>query len=394
MNILLIHNYYQIRGGEDAVVENEKVMLEKHGHTVVPFFIHNDEIKEYNPLNKLLLGPRIVFNGLIKKRIKKILQDEKIDIVHIHNFWPLISPSIFFLFNKLKLPYLQTIHNYRYIVPNALLYKNDVTQPNNQLDIQKRKGNSFKGSYLLTFFYWFTALFIKKTNVISNGCGSLQLLNRFSFTVHSQQFNPEKLVIRGNFLPDSIAQEMNSFEKEDYYLFLGRLSEEKGIITLIEGFCKSGIKGTLKIAGGGPLETSLKETYQSNPKVDFVGFVSGTDKNTLIAQAKALVIPSEWQEVFPVSFMEANFCSTPVIAARIGGLPDMMKEDETGLLFESGDSEELSHKLQWCENNPSELSKMSKAARLYAEENFSEEKNYEQLMSIYKDLISRVGKNK
>lgn len=391
MNILLIHNYYQVRGGEDAVVENEKAMLEKHGNTVIPFFIHNDEIKKYSMFDKLLLGPRIVYNGKILKRIKALILEKKIDVVHVHNFWPLISPSIFFLFNSMQVPYVQTIHNYRYIVPNALLYKNDVKQPNNILNINKRKGNSYKGSYLLTFIYWLTALFVKRTRIISNGSGSLQLLNRFSYSVHSQQFNADKLVIRGNFLPDSIAQEMHTFEKEDYYLFLGRLSEEKGIVTLIEGFCKSGIDGTLKIAGGGPLESELKDKYKSNPKVDFVGFVSGTDKNILVAKAKALVIPSEWQEVFPVSFMEANFCTTPVIAARIGGLPDMMIEDETGLLFESGDSEELSKKFQWCENNPDKLASMSKAARLYAKENFSEEKNYEQLIAIYKDLISKVG---
>ena len=131
MNILLIHNYYQIRGGEDAVVENEKRMLERMGHSVATYFCYNDEILRYGILERMLLVPKTIFNFESLKKIKTIIARGKIDIVHIHNFWPLISPSIFFLFNRLKIPYLQTVHNYRYIVPNAILYNEDTTLPEN-----------------------------------------------------------------------------------------------------------------------------------------------------------------------------------------------------------------------------------------------------------------------
>lgn len=389
MKILLVHAFYKNRGGEDAVVENEREMLEAHGHQVGTFFVRNDEIDQYSLLNKALLIPRTVYNNTRAVAFERRLT-EQFDIVHIHNIWPTISPAIFFVLNKLKQPYLQTIHNYRYIVPNAILYKDDVRLPDGVLRIRPRRLNSFRNSYLLTSTYWMTSQMVQKTGVINKGCGRLQLLNRLSYSIFSQLFDRNKLVIRGNFLPQKTVATMVPQTKENYYLYLGRLSEEKGIATLINAFEKLDTDAVLKIAGTGPLEQQLRQQYRGEPLIQFLGHVKGDAKIDLIARAKALIVPSEWQEIYPVTIMEANFCATPVIASRIGGLPDMVQAHKNGVLFESGDAMSLFEALRWCENNAATLLEMGRQARRFAETHFGEEASYTRLMDIYEQIIHSV----
>lgn len=389
MKILLVHAFYKDRGGEDAVVENEQAMLEAHGHRVETFFVHNNEIDHYSFLNKALLIPRTVYNTSRAVALERRLS-EHFDLVHIHNIWPTISPAIFFILNELKQPYLQTIHNYRYIVPNAILYKDDVSLPDGILRVRPRRMNSFRNSYLLTATYWMTSQVVQKAGVINRGCGRLQLLNRLSYSIFSQLFDHTKLVIRGNFLPQKTVATMRTRTKENYYLYLGRLSEEKGIATLIRAFKKMDTDVVLKIAGTGPIEQELRHQYCGEPLIQFLGYVKGDEKMDLIARAKALVVPSEWQEIYPVSIMEANFCATPVLASRIGGLPDMVQEHTTGMLFESGDVMSLLETLRWCENNAAALVEMGRKARHFAQAQFSEEASYTRLMDIYGQIIQEA----
>ena len=175
-------------------------------------------------------------------------------------------------------------------------------------------------------------------------------------------------------------------EKEDYFLFLGRLSHEKGVETFLDACAQvSGARAI--VAGDGPLRNSLRKHYSSNG-VEFVGFVEGKQKAQLLARAKALVVPSVWLEHQPISVMEASFAATPTIASRIGGLPEMVHHGHTGLLFESSNVAELASLLQWCGDHPGELQRMGANARQFAQEHFSEKSNYEELMSLYAKAIS------
>lgn len=391
MRILLVHNFYQFRGGEDEVVENEQALLEKYGNKVETYFVDSSEIKGYSILKKALVIPQTIFNR--KRGIEVVNKAKKInaDIVHIHNFWPLISPSIFFELNKAKIPYIQTVHNFRYTVANALLESKDWNQSTKELTIQHRPFNSLKKSYLMTFIYWLTSRFVRWSKVLKKGPGALLFLNSFGADVQERFFPGVKTFIKGNFLPLQQIYDITTDETvEPYFLFLSRLSEEKGIELLLEAYQKSSLNTKLKIAGTGPLLKKLQQKYKSEENIEFLGFVSGETKAHIMAKAIVLAIPSTCLENFPVTIVEANTYGTPVIASNSGGLPYMIDPNITGLLFESGNVLELSQKLQWCEKHPDELKEMGTAAQIYAEENFSEEKNYEQLMTIYQNLIASV----
>ena len=390
MRILLIHGFYQTRGGEDAVVENEHAMLTRRGHSVTPFFVHNTDIDTYSYYEKLMLLPRIIYNRKTADKLAALLSRQHFDIVHIHNIWPLLSPSLFFLLNRKNIPYLQTIHNYRYIVPNAMLFKEDVDPTTHRLTIAPRPLNSFRNSCLLTAAYALTAELVRRTRVIDDGCGALQVLNRFGYDIHRQRFNADKLVIRGNFLPDSVVTKMSPSPNRETYLYLGRLSEEKGVGTLIDAFSRLDTACGLDVAGTGPSAAALRQRSAHDRRIRFLGVVDGDRKHALLARAKALIVPSEWQEVFPVTIMEGSFSATPVIAARIGGLPDMVLEGRTGRLFESGDVEDLYNALRWCETHPEQLRRMGAFARTYAASHFGESESYAQLIDIYDTLIEKA----
>lgn len=390
MKILLVHNFYQYRGGEDEVVENEKALLEKYGNEIVTYYVDSSEIKEYSNIQKALVLPRTVYNRKHGLAVVQKAKEINADIVHIHNFWPLISPSIFFHLNRANIPYVQTVHNFRYTVANALLNGADWNQSAKELTIQKRPLNSFKSSYLMTFIYWLTARLVRWSKVLCKGSGALLFLNSFGLEVHKHIFPGVRAYTKGNYLPNrDIYKVSDASQCDPYFLFLGRCSEEKGIEVLLKSYCESRIKIKLKIAGTGPLLEKLSKEY-ADKNIEFIGFVSGEEKAKVIAGAKVLIIPSIVLETFGLTAIEAAQYDVPSVASNNGGLLSLIDDKQNGLLFESGSVKDLSEKLQWCESHPEDLRIMGEQARLYAEEHFSEEKNYEQLMAIYQNLIASV----
>jgi glycosyltransferase involved in cell wall biosynthesis len=361
-------------------------MLESRGHRVIPLYAYSSEIARYGLLSRAFLLPRIVYNCRAARALGRLINRNRIDVAHIHNLWPLISPSVICVLNRRKVPYVQTIHNYRYLVPDGILLKSDLRQPGNRLKVRRRPLRSFHNSLLLTLLYGLSTRLVRWLGLIDNGRGVLQVLTRFSFDIHSQIFPGSMIVIKGNFIPDSEVISRLPAEKADYYLFLGRLSPEKGVETFLEA-CRQAGGANAIVAGDGPLGNSLRERYSSSG-VEFVGFVVGLQKARLLARAKALVVPSLWLEQQPISVLEAAFAGTPTVASRIGGLPEMVHHGQTGLLFESGNVAELASRLQWCNDHPGELQRMGANARQFAQEHFSEKSNYEQLMGLYAQVVS------
>jgi len=368
MNIAQVHNYYQIRGGEDQVVELERQMLEHNGHTVTPFYANSNDIKTYSPWKKLLFFYKALHNRDAAIALIQLVKENNIDIVHIHNIWPLISPSIFHALRVHKIPYVQTLHNFRMIVPDGSFSK------------QKRKINAYRNSVLLTQLYKFIGTKMRLSPAIKKG--DFIVLNDFSKKVYARYLPEKNLHIKGNFLPDI---QKSTPDPQNYFLYLGRLSKEKGVETLIQASLKANV--SLKIAGTGPQETFLKQKYASS-KIEFLGVVNGDEKHHLFSEAKAAIFPSECQENFPISLMEAAVAGTPVIASNVGGLPEMITHGKTGLLFKPGNAADLAEKLLWVEKNPEDAAKMGIQCAINAKKKYSEKNNYEKLLSIYQKVYN------
>jgi glycosyltransferase involved in cell wall biosynthesis len=395
MHILQIHNFYQTPGGEDRVVNAEKQLLEAKKHIVIQYTRHNDEIKEYGLFKKIRFFAETVYSRKTFKELGKLINEQKPDIVHIHNVFPLISPSVYYCLKQHKIPVVQTLHNYRFLCPTGLLYtKNTVCERCKQGNtIHCFLNKCYKDSFLLSGLYAFTFWFHRKIKTFQYKIDGFIALTDFTKNKFIEGgFPEEKIEGGGNFLPH--IEIKPDYNKENYAVFMGRLSEEKGLMTLLRAFRKTG-KIKLKVAGKGDLEEELKKYLSENNMscVEFLGFVSGEQKLEFLKKAMFSIIPSEWYENFPMSVLESFSAGTPVIASRIGGLTELVENGGNGLLFEPGNEDDLAEKINYLSENPDKALEMGEYARKFVEEKYSPKKHYNRLMEIYKTAIEENGRH-
>ncbi len=386
MKILQIHNSYQTPGGEDKVVNAEKELLEARGHKVIQYIRHNDEIKEYGVFQKIKFFVETIYSQRTFKELGKLINEQKPDISHIHNVFPLISPSVYYCLKQLKIPIVQTIHNYRFLCPNGLLYtKNNICE-------ECKDGNTFhcffkkcyNDSFLLSGLYALTFWIHRKIKTFQNKIDIFIALTNFTKDkLVEGGFPKDKIDTVGNFLlQDGIRK---TYDKENYAVFMGRLSSEKGLMTLLKAFQKVN-KFKLKMAGKGELEQELKGYIEKNKmlQVEIIGFISGKERLELLGKAKFSIIPSQWYETFGMSVLESFSVGTPVIASRIGGLPELVEEGKNGLLFSPGNVDDLAEKISYLYKNPDKAVRMGKYARNCVEKKYNPERHYATLLEIYK----------
>ena len=197
----------------------------------------------------------------------------------------------------------------------------------------------------------------------------------------------DKIVHIPNFVDTSKIEPR--YEFEDYFIYFGRLSEEKGIKTLIESM-KMVKKSKLIIVGNGPLEEELKLNVENNniSNIEFVGFKTGAELENLIKNSKFVVIPSEWYENAPMSIIEAMSYGKPVIGSNIGGIPEFIENNETGLVFKAKDSIDLANKIEMLLNDESKIIEMGKNARQRAEKLYDKKVHYEKIMDLYNQVMN------
>lgn len=373
MRILQIHNEYKFRGGEDSVVDAEKELLKKNGNEVFQIIANNNNIKFFFKERKRFY-----------KTLDSIVNENKIDIVHIHNVYHIIGNDLYKLLSFQNIPIVQTLHNFRFLCPAGLFMDNlhhicEKCSQGSFINCTLKK--CYQNSHLKSF--GMSVLAKNGRENVLKYVDKFIVLNEFSRNKFVQYgFNPEKLVVKSNFI-DEIELAPSEY---NFILYIGRLSSEKGIETLIEAFVSLGLP--LKIAGSGEeiYVSKLKALAEKNKQIEFLGYVQGDSKNELIKKCQLLIIPSLCYENFPVSILEAYSYGKPIIASNIGGIPFIVKDGETGYLFEPGNSESLKEAvIKILEND--KFIELGINGYKYFSENFTEKQNYEQLIEIYKSAI-------
>ncbi len=389
MKILIVHNHYLEKGGEDEVVDSEARMLEKFGHKVIFYKRSNKEINNLSFYKKLrFLTQDIIWSKQSYKELKDIIKKEKPDIAHIHNIFIAITPSVYYALSEENIPIVQTLHNYKLICPNGVLYRDGkICEQCRGADFTLSVTHKcWKGSYFLSYFLARALRTHFKKKTFGDKIDCYIALSEFSKNKFVEAGFPEKkLFIKPNFLELNAGKRNNT---QNFALFVGRLVDYKGVSTLISAFKK--LDGRcLKIIDDGPLYKELKRKAKNIINADLLGKLPYPKTIEYIKNSNFLVFPSECYETFGRVIIEAFACGIPVIASRLGAMAQIIEDRRTGLHFRPGDPADMAAKAEWAWTHKKEMEEMGREARKEYERKYTAEKNYEILMNIYKLAIKR-----
>lgn len=395
--ILLVHNYYQIPGGEDTVVANEKKMLEDHGHEVLLYTRDNKELNSFTIFQKLLLPLNTVFSFKTYREVCHIIRKYRIDIVHVHNTLNLISPSVFYAAFSCKVPVINTLHNFRLQCPAGTFYRNhhvceDCMKSGLSCSV---KHSCYRGSKLQTLA---SALTIWLHRMI----GTYRRINYICLTEFNKKkllelnhgirklIDEQKVFVKPNFTPEVGDYKWGSddirsgLKDKKYYVFVGRVEEIKGIRLLVKTFEKNG--QLLVVVGDGNDSDKIK-AYLRRKKINNIMMLGRQDRNAvnvIMAHAKAVIVPSLWYETFGMVVIEAYACRTPVIAADFGNVGDLVEDGRTGFKYRQDSPDALNLAVKRMEGlDQADYEQMRQAAYDEYLERYSMEKNYDILKGIY-----------
>jgi glycosyltransferase involved in cell wall biosynthesis len=385
LRILSIHNKYKHRGGEDESRESEERLLREMGHKVDIYEENNTRIAKLDPAS---LAVRTVWSQQSYRTVQQKLRQNRCDLIHVQNFFPLISPSVYYAAQAENVPVIQTLRNYRLICPNGLFFRDGrvcedclghfVPYPGIAHACYRQDlGATATTAAMLTFH---------------RSIGTWNRVNLFiTLSEFARQkfieagFPAEKTIVKPNFVhPDPGVGSGSG----GYALYVGRLSVEKGLDVLISAWERLGTPMPLKIVGEGPLAEQVMAATKRMPHIEWLGKRSIAEVHALMGEAMFLVFPSKWYETFGRVAVEAFAKGTPVIASNIGAIAELIDLPKNGLYFNPGDPQDLAAKVEWCLNHPKLVGAMRRYARAEYEAKFTAKQNYQQLMDIYNRVRS------
>lgn len=386
MKVLMVHNRYQQRGGEDAVVEAETHLLATNGIEVRPFDADNDSI--HGPLSKIQVSAgQFGLPTQVKARFRQALSDFHPDIVHVHNWFPTLSPAVFHICRRAHIPVVHTLHNYRLLCAGATLFR-DGRACEDCIGTTLRAPGIAHGCY-------------RQSRIGTAVATAGMLANWWMGTWHQSvdcfialsDFARHKF-IEGGLPADNIVVKPNFVDPDPgaragaggYLLYAGRLTEEKGLRVLLQCWRSAPDLPMLKIAGTGPLQEEVRHAASSLPNVECLGSRSAADVLELMGNATALLCPSLWYEGMPRVVIESLAVGTPIVASRIGCYPEMIVDGETGALFQTGDAAELRGRIRTLSRG-AEFHGMRDKARRCFESNYTGERNLSLILHIYRSVL-------
>ena len=393
MKILIIHNYYSSSSpsGENIVVDEEAELLESKGHEVEKFIVTNDYIASSGILQKSLAGISYLFNIRMFFSVQKFIRDWRPDVIHIHNLFPLISPSVFYACGNT--PVVVTLHNYRLgcITGQLRRGKNICTKCiDNNTSIYSLIYGCYRDSSIYSL-----PLFLSKS--LHEVLGTWRRkVDRFIALTNFQKemitrvgIDERKIIVRPNYFKGT-PQALHFSDRTGSATFVGRVSEEKGIMTLINAWKSWGSDAPqLTIVGDGPLLQIAKRAASGRKNIVFRGRLENADCVEIIKNSKLLIVPSIWFEGFPMVIREAFAHGVPVLASDIGSLSDILSKGG-GCTFTTNDEDELFRMSKQLLENVSILQTLSDEALKLFNEQFSEDVNYIRLMDIYNELLENA----
>lgn len=380
--ILIVHNYYQISGGEDVVVANEKQMLEGHGHKVVLYTRNNSELKTMPLIRKLFLPLTMIFSVRTYREIKRIIKEKGVEIVHVHNTLNLISPAVYYAAKACKVPVVQTIHNFRLICPGATFYRDGrICEECISKGLTCAVGHRcYRGSMLQTL----ACVISMKLHRITGIYGKIKYICLTEFNKEKilsfKQIKMDNVFVKPNFVED-IGDFVPEEQRENQFVFAGRLDKLKGVDILFEAWKQMGMAAPkLIVCGTGPMEEWCREFVAINAtNIELKGLVSNIEVREIIAHSKALILPTQCYEGFPMSIVEAYSVGTPVICSNLGNAGSVVKEGVTGCKFTCNSTEELTEAVMRCKG-------LCASSFDEYKKNYTQQMNYE----LLKDIYSRV----
>ncbi len=394
MKILAIHNEYQQRGGEDAVLQAEARLLGEHGHTVVRYQRNNSELRERGGFSSLRAGFEAVWASRSYREVAELIAEERPQVAHFHNTLPLISPAAYYACAEAGVPVVQTLHNYRLLCPSATFLRDGKV-------CEACLGRNIPWPGVVHACYRDSrAATAAVTSMLAMHRAMGTWRQKVSVYVALTEFArrkflegglpAERVVVKPNFMArdPGAKKEMGA-----YALFVGRLSEEKGPQVLLNAWARLAGRVPLKIAGDGPLRVELARRIEAKGLngVDLLGGVSSEQLVGFLHNARFLVFPSVWYEGFPITIAEAFACGVPVLASRLGSMAEIVEDGKTGLHFTAGDDADLAAKVEWAWMNPEQMQKMGREARAEYEAKYTAGRGLENLMSVYRQALERAA---
>lgn len=398
-SILIVHNRYRQAGGEDAVVDAEAELLAGHGHRVDRLIVDNDAIPDRpSAAQRVRLATRTVWASAAAAAVSERAGSVRADVVHVHNFLPLLSPAIHGAARSTGAAVVQTLHNYRLICPAATLFRDGAPCEDCvglRIALPAIVHACYRDSRAQTAAVTAMLAVHRARRTWHRDVDAFIALTEFGRDRFIAGGLPaDRLVVKPNFasdVGDPHADESMTRRRfaNGPVLFVGRLAPEKGIRALLAAWHRVDRGRQLRIVGGGPLVDDVRTATVATPGITFVGPVSRDEVQAEMRSAAVMVFPSEWYEGMPLSLIEAFAAGLPVVASRLGAMESMIEDGRSGILVGPGDPEALAAGIARALADPSGLAAMGRAARSIYLDTYAPEPNYARLAAIYRSAVAR-----